>query len=115
MKHSNRDQIEKINDQPVSAPVVKQKGSLFNKFKAGCCLVIAAGVVAGGLYLYKFYQDVKAEINVEVDKGVELYDDTKENVEKFNENMEEVNEAIDHGKEFYEDAKELKENIEELK
>ncbi len=74
-------------------------------------MVLVAGLIAGGLYLYKFYQDVKAEIDVEINQGKELYDNTKETIEKANENYEEINAAIEEGKEYLDKAEDLKDKI----
>jgi len=111
MRHSNRDDLQKQTQQVAQPVAVKQKTSLFNKLKAGCCLVFVAGVVAGGLYLYQFYQDAKAEIDAEINKNKELYQDTKETIEKANENYQEINEAIEEGKEYLDKAEDLKDRI----
>ncbi|MFZ5365623.1 MAG: hypothetical protein ACOZBH_05530 [Patescibacteria group bacterium] len=112
MRHSNREQIEKISSQPVTAPaVVKSKGSFWGKIKAGCCLVLVAGLVAGGLYIYKFYQEAKAKMDSEINKNKELYQDTKETIEKANENYQEINAAIEEGKAYLDKAEELKDKI----
>lgn len=112
MRHSNREQIEKLQTQQPSPPqVVKQKGSLFNKLKASCCLIVVAGLIAGGLYLYRFYQDVRAQIDIEVNKNKEVYEETQKTIENANENYEEINAAVEHGKKYLNKAEELKDEI----
>jgi uncharacterized protein HemX len=111
MRHSNREQTEKLS-QPVQAPqVVKQKTSLYSKLKAGCCFIVFVAMVAGGIYLYQFYQTIKDDIDVEINKNKEMYQETKETVEKVNENYKEINAAVDQGKEYLDKAEELKDKI----
>jgi len=115
MKHSNRDDFEKIHAEQAQPVQVKQKKSLGSRLKAGCCLVLIAGLIAGGFYLYKFYLDVRAQIDIEVNENKQLYDETKDTIEKVNENYNEINSAIDQGKDLIDDAKEIKDNIDDLK
>ena len=108
MKHSNRE-IPENERTPVAQPVqVKAKRSFYAKIKTGCCFVFIVLIVAGGLYLYKFYQDVKAEIDSEIEDKKNLYNNTKDTIDKANENYQEINSAIEQGREYIEKIDQIK-------
>ena len=73
--------------------------------------MVFVAFIAGGIYLYQFYQTVKAEINAEIDQNKELYQDTKDTIDKANENYQEINAAIEEGKDYLDKAEEIKDKI----
>jgi len=113
MKHTNREDLIKSQEQPTAPPKVKQKTSLFSKIKTGCCILVLVGLGIGGVYLYNFYQEIKDELNVEIEKDKQLYNETKDTIEKANENYQEFNETVEEGKEYIDKANDVMEKINE--
>jgi len=111
MRHSNRDDLQKQAPQATQPVKVKQKTGLYNKLKMGCCFFFIVALIAGGLYLYKFYQDVRAQIDIEVNRDKEVYEETKQTIERVNENYKKFDSAVEQGKEYLNKAEDLKDEI----
>lgn len=108
MKHSNRNDLQKQSEQATQPVKFKQKTGLFSKLRTGCCLIGVAILIAGTLYIYKFYDDVKAELDAEINQNKELYEETKETIDKANKNYREINSAVEQGKEYLDKAEDLR-------
>jgi uncharacterized protein HemX len=111
MKHSSNGSIKENNEIAKPKEIIKYKTGILTKIKTGCWLIFIAAVIAGGLYLYKFYQTVRAQINIEINESQEAWQKAQESIDKADENLKEMDSTIEQGKDFFNDAKDLRNEL----
>ncbi|HUT21934.1 MAG TPA: hypothetical protein VMX18_00835 [Candidatus Bipolaricaulota bacterium] len=111
MKHSSNSSTKENNETAKPKEIVKYKTGILTKIKTGCWLIFVAAVIAGGLYLYKFYQTVRAQISVEISEGRESLQKAQDAAASADEHLKEMDSAIEQGKDFFNDAKDLRNEL----